>query len=86
MANANIYNSKVYLYKGTNYNPDGTPVPWTFCTAWFDDDNYCGEYLFAVADNGDIYPTGSVGNAVTVDDVITYENYTAMLRDTMVEV
>ena len=81
---ANVYNTKVYLYKGTDYNPDGTPVPWTFCTAWFEDDesNYQGEYLFAVDENGNMYPTGTVGNAATADEVIVFENYMAMLMAT----
>ena len=79
---ANIYDTPITVYRGTNYNPDGTPIPWSFCTAFFTDEEesgYYGEYLFCVDENDDIYPTGTVGNAVIIETAQEYKNYCEMI-------
>lgn len=82
----NIYDTKITVYRGVDYAPDGTPVPWQFCTAdfppyedgWYGDG---GEYIFAVDENGDLYPVSPVGNGVEWGDVEVYENYYAMIKE-----
>ena len=76
---ATIYNTPVTVYRGVNYNPDGTPVPFRFETAFFNDDLWRGDYLFGVAENGELYPTGTVGNAVEVESTTEYKNYAEMM-------
>lgn len=80
----NIYDTKITVYRGTSYNPDGSPVYWSFCTAFFpseEEGGYFdgGEYLFDVDENNEIYPTGTVGNAVEYDEVVEYRNYCEMM-------
>ena len=77
---ANIHDTPITVYRGTDYNPDGTAVPWRFETAFFNDENQCGEYLFNVDENGDLYPTGTVGNAVEYETASTYKNYAEMVE------
>lgn len=72
---ATIFDTKIYVYSGVSYNPDGSEDPWSFCTAWFDDEDWCGEYIFNV-DGDRLYPTGTVGNGVTgVRECKTYNCY-----------
>lgn len=80
---ANIYDTAITVYRGVNHNPDGTVVPFSFCTAFFDadDDVYgCGgEYLIAADEDGNLIPVGTVGNAATYDNADDYPNYCAMM-------
>lgn len=79
---ANIYNTTITVYRGTDYNPDGTSVPWSFCTAFFndEDDGYCGEFLFSVDENDNsIYPVSPVGSKEGVLTTKTYKNYCELL-------
>lgn len=78
---ANIYNTHITVYRGVDYNPDGTPVPWSFCTAWFsddEDDGWYGEYLFCVDENDNIYPIGTVESKDGAETT-EYTNYCEML-------
>ena len=80
----NIYNTKIYVYKGVDYNPDGSPVPFSWATAWFppeDEGGYLfgGEYMFDVDEDDILYPTGTVGNAAYCDECVEYENYCDMI-------
>lgn len=78
---ANIYNTPITVYRGTDYNPDGTSVPWVFCTAFLDeDDGYSGEFLFAVDENDNsIYPVAPVWSKEGVLTTKTYKNYCELL-------
>lgn len=76
---ANIYDTPITVYRGTDYNPDGTPIPWSFCAAFFDEEEYTGEFLFCIDENGNIYPVGTVGNADEIESEENYNNYCEML-------
>ena len=80
----NIYDTRITVYRGVNYNPDGTPVPWHFCTADFpsyEDGGYFdgGEYIFDVDENDNLYPVSTVGNVEEWTAVEVYENYCVMM-------
>lgn len=78
---ATIYDTEITVYRGTDFDPDGNPVPWRFEAAFFDDadSDFTGEYLFNVTENGELYPIGPVGNAVVADSAVTYKNYQEMI-------
>lgn len=79
----NIYDKPVTLYKGTNYNPDGSPVDFSYVTAFLSEDEdingWGGEYLIAAADTGELIQVGLVGNAAGYDTASEFENYAAMM-------
>ena len=78
-----IYDTPVTVYRGKSYNPDGSTVEFSFCTAFLDadDDVYGrgGEYLVAADDSGDLYTVGTVGNAARYDSATEYASYCEMM-------
>lgn len=76
---ANIYDTEIFVYKGAYCCPDGTSVPLEAVTAFFDDEDWCGEYFFAV-DGEELYPTGTAGNANSVFPCSRYSCYKEYLK------